>query len=90
MGDGGTADITMIELSIKINLQALARSDKRSSEQWHSVSWKIATNGNSHIDVKDLLIALKKRLSPRTADRQYEIWKKYQNLQKMSKQNLDQ
>ncbi|EDN05076.1 predicted protein [Histoplasma mississippiense (nom. inval.)] len=34
---------------------------------------EIATNGNSCIDVKDLLLALKKRLSPRTADRQYEI-----------------
>ncbi|KAG5297410.1 repeat set, removed [Histoplasma ohiense] len=51
---------------------------------------EIATNGNSHIDMKDLLIALKKRLSPRTADRQYEVRKKYQSLQKMPKQNLDQ
>ncbi|QSS66640.1 hypothetical protein I7I51_02829 [Histoplasma capsulatum] len=41
---------------------------------------EIATNGNSCIDVKDLLLALKKRLSPRTADRQYEA----------PKQNLDQ
>ncbi|KAG5297937.1 repeat set, removed, reverse transcriptase-domain containing protein, Ty1/Copia family of RNase HI [Histoplasma ohiense] len=51
---------------------------------------EIATSGNDHIDVKDLLIALKKRLLPRTADRQYEVQKKYQNLQKLPKQNLDQ
>ncbi|EER39014.1 conserved hypothetical protein [Histoplasma capsulatum var. duboisii H88] len=44
---------------------------------------EIATGGNDLIDFKDLLIALKKRLSPRTADRQYEVQQKYQNLQKV-------
>ncbi|EDN03851.1 reverse transcriptase-domain containing protein, Ty1/Copia family of RNase HI [Histoplasma capsulatum] len=51
---------------------------------------EVATSGNGYIDVKDILIALKKRFSPRTAGCKYEVWKKYQNLQKVPKQNLDQ
>ncbi|QSS65669.1 hypothetical protein I7I51_06517 [Histoplasma capsulatum] len=47
---------------------------------------EISTDGNHLIDFRDLLIALKKRLSPRTADRQYEVRQKYQNLQKVPKQ----
>ncbi|EEH08265.1 predicted protein [Histoplasma capsulatum G186AR] len=51
---------------------------------------EVATSGNDYMDVKDILIALKKRLSPRTADHQYEVWRKYQSLRKVPKQNLDQ
>ncbi|EDN09852.1 predicted protein [Histoplasma mississippiense (nom. inval.)] len=73
--------------------EKLAGVSKIRQEIFRTVAFselEIATNGNSHIDMKDLLIALKKRLSPRTADRQYEVRKKNQNLQKVPKQNLDQ
>lgn len=51
---------------------------------------EIAINRNSYIDIKNFLITLKRRLLSRTVDCRYKIQKKYQNLQKIFKQNLDQ
>ncbi|EER41785.1 conserved hypothetical protein [Histoplasma capsulatum H143] len=49
---------------------------------------RIATTGSRLIDARVFLITLKKILSPRTADCQYEIRLKYENLRRTPKRNL--
>ncbi|QSS48837.1 hypothetical protein I7I53_08972 [Histoplasma capsulatum var. duboisii H88] len=50
---------------------------------------QIAISGSRIIDAKELLIALKRRLSSRTTDNQYKVQQKYDNLHKSPKQNLE-
>ncbi|KAG5299949.1 reverse transcriptase-domain containing protein, Ty1/Copia family of RNase HI [Histoplasma capsulatum G186AR] len=49
---------------------------------------RIATTGSRLIDARVFLITLKKILSPRTADCQYEIRLEYENLRRTPKRNL--
>ncbi|EGC49612.1 conserved hypothetical protein [Histoplasma capsulatum var. duboisii H88] len=61
---------------------------KREILRTAAASERIATTGSRLIDARVFLITLKKILSPRTADCQYEIRLKYENLRRTPKRNL--